>query len=74
MNNDEAKKPAQMPEQTQNKPGLESKMNPRPKFQAPAYRGADKLKGQVALVTGGDSYSLPPTPTPATSPVKSLRF
>ncbi len=44
-----------MPPQTQEKPGLESKMAPRPRYHAPTYRGADKLKGQVALVTGGDS-------------------
>lgn len=50
-----ARQPSEMPKQTQEKPGLESKMNPRPKYQAPSYRGADKLKGQVALVTGGDS-------------------
>ncbi len=55
MTTNHAKQPAKMPEQTQEKPGLESKMNPRPRFQAPDYRGADKLKGQVALVTGGDS-------------------
>jgi len=36
-------------------PGLEAKMDPRPKFEAPAYRGSGKLLGQVALVTGGDS-------------------
>ena len=30
-------------------------MRPRPRYQAPAYRPAAKLKGQVALVTGGDS-------------------
>ncbi len=30
-------------------------MKPRPRYQAPAYRPADKLLGKVALVTGGDS-------------------
>jgi len=44
-----------MPAQTQNKPGLESKMTPRPLYRAPKYRGSDKLLDQVALVTGGDS-------------------
>ena len=43
------------PAQQQEKPGLESKLDPKPRYQAPTYRGADKLKGQVALITGGDS-------------------
>jgi NAD(P)-dependent dehydrogenase (short-subunit alcohol dehydrogenase family) len=43
------------PEQHQEKPGLESQIRPRPQFQAPEYRGADKLKDMVAIVTGGDS-------------------
>jgi NAD(P)-dependent dehydrogenase (short-subunit alcohol dehydrogenase family) len=30
-------------------------MTPRPRFEAPAYRAAGKLKGRVAIVTGGDS-------------------
>ena len=37
------------------KPGLDSKMKPRPQYKAPTYRGADKLVDQVALITGGDS-------------------
>jgi NAD(P)-dependent dehydrogenase (short-subunit alcohol dehydrogenase family) len=44
-----------MPPQEQAKPGLESKMKPRPEYQAPNYRGSGKLKGKVALITGGDS-------------------
>jgi NAD(P)-dependent dehydrogenase (short-subunit alcohol dehydrogenase family) len=43
------------PPQHQEKPGLESRMVPRPHFQAPRYRGADKLRGKVALITGGDT-------------------
>ena len=43
------------PSQHQPKPGIESKLRPRPQFKAPSYRGADKLKGSVALITGGDS-------------------
>jgi NAD(P)-dependent dehydrogenase (short-subunit alcohol dehydrogenase family) len=46
---------APMPPQEQEHPGLESKMTPRPRYQAPEYRGADKLKDRVALITGGDS-------------------
>lgn len=30
-------------------------MTPRPQFEAPDYRGADKLIDQVAIITGGDS-------------------
>ena len=44
-----------MPEQQQEKPGLESKVTPRPHYEAPNYKGADKLAGKVALITGGDS-------------------
>ena len=43
------------PRQHQERPGLEARMRPRPRYQAPAYRGADKLTGKVALITGGDS-------------------
>jgi NAD(P)-dependent dehydrogenase (short-subunit alcohol dehydrogenase family) len=43
------------PEQELDKPGLESKLRPRPRYRAPAYKGADKLTGKIALVTGGDS-------------------
>src|SRR4051812_4706890 len=44
-----------MPAQGQEKPGLDSRMTPRPRYQAPLYRGSGKLQGKVALVTGGDS-------------------
>jgi NAD(P)-dependent dehydrogenase (short-subunit alcohol dehydrogenase family) len=30
-------------------------MTPRPQFEAPRYRAANKLSGKVALITGGDS-------------------
>jgi NAD(P)-dependent dehydrogenase (short-subunit alcohol dehydrogenase family) len=44
-----------LPPQSQNRqPGRESEMTPRPEFE-PRFRGADKLKDKVALVTGGDS-------------------
>ncbi len=43
------------PKQHQEKPGIESKIFPRPRYQAPTYRGAGKLDGKVALITGGDS-------------------
>jgi NAD(P)-dependent dehydrogenase (short-subunit alcohol dehydrogenase family) len=46
----------QRPEQHQDRqPGLEYKMRPQPKADDPSQRGCDKLKGKVALITGGDS-------------------
>jgi NAD(P)-dependent dehydrogenase (short-subunit alcohol dehydrogenase family) len=44
-----------MPAQHQSKPGLESKLDPRPRYDAPHYKGSDKLDNKVALITGGDS-------------------
>lgn len=44
-----------MPAQHQRKPGIEAKLEPRPKYKAPMYTGAGKLKEKVALITGGDS-------------------
>ena len=46
---------APLPPQHQDGPGLEKDVTPRPQFEAPAYRAAGKLKGKVALITGGDS-------------------
>lgn len=46
---------APMPRQTQQPPGHEHEMEPRPRYQAPLYKGADKLKDRAALITGGDS-------------------
>jgi NAD(P)-dependent dehydrogenase (short-subunit alcohol dehydrogenase family) len=43
------------PPQHQPKPGIESDIRPRPRFQAPEYRGSGKLERSAALVTGGDS-------------------
>jgi NAD(P)-dependent dehydrogenase (short-subunit alcohol dehydrogenase family) len=43
------------PPQTQEKPGLDSAMTPRPRYQAPAYKGSEKLQDKVAIITGGDS-------------------
>lgn len=44
-----------MPAQSQEKPGLDSAMTPRPRFEAPLYKGSGKLLGKSALITGGDS-------------------
>jgi NAD(P)-dependent dehydrogenase (short-subunit alcohol dehydrogenase family) len=43
------------PEQHQEKPGIESQLDPRPRFEAPNYVGAGKLQKKIALITGGDS-------------------
>jgi NAD(P)-dependent dehydrogenase (short-subunit alcohol dehydrogenase family) len=44
-----------LPAQHLNKPGEESELELAPMYDAPHYQGSDKLKGKVALVTGGDS-------------------
>ncbi|WP_447035147.1 SDR family oxidoreductase [Streptomyces sp. DSM 118878] len=36
-------------------PGVEADMSPRPRYEAPRYKAADKLLDKVALITGGDS-------------------
>ena len=43
------------PPQHQTAPGLESKVKPRPRYEAEAYKAAGKIKGKTALITGGDS-------------------
>lgn len=44
-----------LPAQHQAKPGKESHLRPRPQYEAPDYKGSDKLRDRVAIVTGGDS-------------------
>ncbi|ODT56819.1 MAG: short-chain dehydrogenase [Phenylobacterium sp. SCN 69-14] len=43
------------PAQHQQKPGLEARLDPAPMYDAPFYKGSDKLKDKVALITGADS-------------------
>ena len=43
------------PEQKLDKPGLETELEPRPRYEAARYRAASKLEGKRALITGGDS-------------------
>ncbi len=51
-----SKHPKQFPPQHQDDhPGHEHEMKPEPQYSAPFYKGSGKLKGKVALVTGGDS-------------------
>ncbi|MGI6119397.1 MAG: SDR family oxidoreductase [Desulfosporosinus sp.] len=44
--------PAQHQDQ---QPGIESIMNPKPVVEDAEYLGSDKLKGKVAIISGGDS-------------------
>ncbi|MBF0693687.1 MAG: SDR family oxidoreductase [Flavobacterium sp.] len=48
-------KPKSFPDQQQDLPGLEAKMTPAPEIIREDYKGSDKLKNKVALITGGDS-------------------
>jgi NAD(P)-dependent dehydrogenase (short-subunit alcohol dehydrogenase family) len=43
------------PKQHQVKPGVESDLKLKPMYDAPHYKGSEKLKGKVALITGADS-------------------
>ena len=43
------------PKQHLAKPGHESALDPPPFYDAPFYRGSEKLQGKVAIITGGDS-------------------
>jgi NAD(P)-dependent dehydrogenase (short-subunit alcohol dehydrogenase family) len=47
--------PAEFDKQHLMKPGLEADLSPAPMYDAPGYKGSDKLAGMVALITGGDS-------------------
>ena len=48
-------KPKSFPKQDQELPGKQSKMTPEPEVIREDYKGSDKLKNKVALITGGDS-------------------
>jgi NAD(P)-dependent dehydrogenase (short-subunit alcohol dehydrogenase family) len=43
------------PQGQDQRPGIESEMTPRPVSEDASYRGSGKLRGKVALITGGDS-------------------
>ncbi len=43
------------PQQHQKKPGNEAALDPAPMYDAPFYKGSEKLKDKVAVITGGDS-------------------
>lgn len=44
-----------LPDQTLDKPGQEADLELQPMYDAPYYKGSDKLKDKVAIITGGDS-------------------
>jgi NAD(P)-dependent dehydrogenase (short-subunit alcohol dehydrogenase family) len=44
-----------MPAQHHRKPGKESALDPAPMYDAPYYKGSEKLLDKIALITGGDS-------------------
>lgn len=48
-------KQLQPPQQQNQQPGIEAEMVPKPKSRDLRYRGSDKLRDKVALITGGDS-------------------
>ena len=47
--------PTSFPKQHLEKPGIEADLKPAPMYEAPGYKGSEKLKGMAAIVTGGDS-------------------
>src|SRR6186713_743622 len=49
------KKKLRPPVSQKKQPGLEYKMHPKPEFEKEESSGCSKLKGKVALITGGDS-------------------
>ena len=43
------------PQHQEKQPGIESELEPLPRYQGEAYLPAGKLRGKVALISGGDS-------------------
>ena len=43
------------PQKQQRRPGIQSDMTPEPSTDERSYRGSGKLRGKVAIITGGDS-------------------
>ncbi len=51
-----SQKPSAFPAQQQGEqPGKEQELNPKPEFIRKNYKGSEKLKDKVAIITGGDS-------------------
>jgi NAD(P)-dependent dehydrogenase (short-subunit alcohol dehydrogenase family) len=51
-NNPQKQRPAQSQDR---QPGIEAEMRPKPRAEDVSYQGSGKLKGRVAIITGGDS-------------------
>lgn len=51
----QSSKPQRPPQKQDQEPGREHKMSPRPDSEPPVSKGAGKLEGKVALISGGDS-------------------
>lgn len=51
----DTQKPNKFPEQSQDQPGDQYKMDPQPEIIRKDYQGSGKLKNKIALITGGDS-------------------
>jgi NAD(P)-dependent dehydrogenase (short-subunit alcohol dehydrogenase family) len=49
------KRALRRPQRQRRQPGIETRMTPRPQAADPGARGTGKLRGNVALITGGDS-------------------
>jgi len=47
--------PDKFPKQHLKKPGTEADLELAPMYEAPGYRGSEKLKDMAAIITGGDS-------------------
>jgi len=48
-------KPNEFPEQEQTQPGQQHNMQPEPEIIRKDYKGSEKLKYKIAMITGGDS-------------------
>ncbi len=55
MSQGKSEQQKQPPQHQERRPGIESEMTPRPKAEDREYRASGKLRGKVALITGGDS-------------------
>lgn len=51
----EASETIDRPHPQEQQPGLQTEMVPPPETRKATYRGSDKLRGRVAIITGGDS-------------------
>jgi NAD(P)-dependent dehydrogenase (short-subunit alcohol dehydrogenase family) len=50
-----SQKSKDFPEQSQPTPGTQENMQPKPEVIRESYKGSEKLKNKIALITGGDS-------------------